>query len=278
MIFDYANIESNFKPLCDLQIEVFPDIEQMAQIKQNLDIGLLTVGDRGRGPTHLLASKLHFLMRQYRFGLSEGIRYFIELAELTERRGSVRFFLGNVVCNKNNRLERMKIGQRIMDLNLEAFNQLTRVECYELHRKRIIELNDNKRITNQQFQEEQPEYYQWFTANKFAIELVHIVTGFSKGLLEAHENLVKMPICQDESIRSITPIIDIPTMCLNTELMTKMLGSTDHSLDQKCTNMLNGLQNINMSRFPLYMKNMNENLNAKLLETKENTVAAQERL
>lgn len=259
--FDYKQLTSNFDKLLNLQKAVYPDVIEMAQIKQDIDSTLLTVGERGKEPSHLVASKFHFLMRQYRFGLSEGVRYFIELLEVTYLANSSRYYIASFFSGKFRKLQKLRLEQQYLYLLPEIYNQLTRVEFYEKLRVRLIELNGGKQITNVQFQSEQPEYWQWFLANEFAIELAHLTTGYSKGLLKAHENLTKLPVIVSDSIRAMVPIIDIPTMKLNTKLITNLLsGSDERQLDTQYQRMLDTLESFNMSKLPLAFEKMRSRL------------------
>lgn len=253
---------SDTKNLSDLltkQEQAFPEILEMAQIKQDVDTALLTLNDRGKGKTHLLASKKHYLDRQRRFAYSEAIRYLLEYQELQQKMRSMRFFLWCVISGKVYCIEKRRIQQRMLELNFEIFNQLTRLENFERLNTEIIRLY-GRPITNEDFQREQPEYYEWLMAQEALFEIVSNATGFSKGFLKTHDKLTRIPIIEDEKIRAIVPIIDLSGTMINAGKIAEMTDNEPVKMQQ----MISSMQAINMSKSPLFFRNLLEGEQKKL--------------
>lgn len=249
----------NLDDLLTMQEKAFPEILEMAQIKQDVDTALLTLNDRGKGKTHLLASKKHYLDRQRRFAYSEAIRYLLEYRELQQKTKSLRFFMWCVVSGKVYCIEKKRIQQRLLELNFEIFNQLTRLENFERLNEKIIELH-GRPITNDDFQREQPEYYEWLMAQEALFEIVSNATGFSKSFLKTHDKLTRIPIIEDEKIRAIAPIIDLSGTRINAGKIAEMTDSEPIQMQK----MIESMQAINMSKSPLFFRNLIEGEQKKL--------------
>lgn len=186
---------------------------EMAQIKSDIDCVLLTAGHEGIDATQFPASTFHFICRQMRFSIQECKRIDIEFRENEWRIKQLNSTdKSNFVRKKcledgnNPEIEIEKLEQRQRELKYDFYNRASRTIRFVQIHDRLIEINDGNVYTNEQYQLEQPEYYQHFIANKMYVETQSAATRISKGVCEAHNKLVQKPILPDVT-KPIDPLI-----------------------------------------------------------------------
>ena len=203
-------IEKNLPELEKYWEEVLPDLFEMGAIKTEIDSLLLSVGSEGNKPTDFLASKYHFLMRQLRFAIQEATRHCREyeekLLEIEELRLDIeeleeeRDKLGTnfptkikrkVVEIKKKEIEIQRCEDHLRSLKLDAFNRINRVSVWEKIRKRILELHDNKPFTNEEYQREQTDYYNWFVRDRLVKKFIANQLNLPEGIINAHQSLAR---------------------------------------------------------------------------------------
>jgi len=193
-----------------LWTETKRDVFEMGQIKTYFDSELFTVSKEGPSPTKFLASKFHFLMRQLRFSISEGRRMFLDLEEVNrqikrlEENKDYQDKIENEGKFLDIEIERLKARQD--DTLIELHNQLGKTEKFEELRKQLIEMNGGKEFTNEQYQAEQTEYYQWFIADILLRDFLSAKTGLTPGSIEAHRMASGQSILPN-GINGIQPLI-----------------------------------------------------------------------
>lgn len=159
----FKHADEKFNELKDQFIE-------MAQLKSDFDIEKFTVKKEG----NFIAHEFHFLMRQYSLTLSELRRMLIEkeeterklveLKEMTEQK--IIIHEGDGKKEKYVDLYAKQLINQLDLLEINIANKAMSVRYFELMRIKLIEMNGNKPITNEQYQREEPEYWKWFLTNK----------------------------------------------------------------------------------------------------------------
>lgn len=162
---------------------------EMAQLKSDFDIEKFTVKKEG----NFIAHNFHMLMRQYSLALSELKRMLIEKEEIERKIKECKAMLKNgesklLVYEGNGKKEKyadLYIKQLINQLDLLEINIVNKammVRGFEACRVKLIELNGNKEITNEQYQKEQPEYWKWFLQKRAVEQNKQAKTGISEGV------------------------------------------------------------------------------------------------
>ena len=179
-IFTLEYINEEFNKLKDEFIE-------MAPLKSNFDIEKFTVKREG----NFIAHNFHFLMRQYSLTLGEVRRMLIEKEEYERLIDELEKAWKN---GEKTRLIYTREGkiQKYTDLYLkQLLNQLDLLEInitnktmsiinFEACRKKLIDLNGG-RITNEQYQAEEPEYWKWFLQKKALNQIKQAKLGIREG-------------------------------------------------------------------------------------------------
>lgn len=169
---------------------------EMAQLKSNFDIEKFTVKSR----SNFIAHNFHFLMRQYSLALYELRRILIDIEEKDRKikeyqelqgkgRPKVKIFTKNGQEEKYVDLEIEKLRNEIDLQELSLKNKYEMCTQFEEARQKLIEMNGNKPITNEQYQAEEPEYWKWYLKRKAITQSRQRVTGINEGVWENIEHL-----------------------------------------------------------------------------------------
>ena len=169
------------------------DFLEMARIKSEFDIEKFTV--RKMGP--FVAHAYHMLMRQYSLTFYEHERLQADLEEnkRTLVRVSSRWRRKWTTVRDGSRvtvwkdLEVGRLRNRIEELTMSIENKGSRLAKYEDCKKKLIEENGGKPITNEQYQSEVPKYWRWFLAKKAIAQRAQATTGIHEGVWENVEYL-----------------------------------------------------------------------------------------
>ncbi len=186
-----------------LSAEVRPQILEMAKIKTRFDTEKFTVGKEGP----FTASQFHFLMRQYRFAIAESRRLLIDIDECQKKIGylngteihdeeGVAWLSG--VTFKKIELRRQQLKKDELEIDLKA--KLMMLEDFEEMREAIIKRNNNKSISAEQYDKEQPEYYSWFLATKAINQINARLTGINEGIIESIQQGARKPVLENSEM------------------------------------------------------------------------------
>jgi len=183
---------------------------EMSQIKSEFDMEKLT----GKKNGNFVAHNYHFLIRQYSLTLGEVRRMYLDKEEKIrqiedlKKMETERFNdeTGNVkyVDIEINRLE-----NQIDQLELDIANKAYRCDYYEKLRLKLIEINNNKEPTNEEYQKEEPDYIKWALEKEMYHDLVSRQTGLRIGVLDNIEMLEDKPLLNNNFQRLIDKKMDL---------------------------------------------------------------------
>lgn len=208
------DLEKEKKSTAKLIDELHTQFVEMGQIKTRFDSEKFTVGKEG----NFVASQFHSLMRQYRLAIQETRRMLLDYEEAKRKveyllkeadyRNNKKDYETNIPETKKelSKIEHIDIETNRQEMRMKALEisiqgRLWRMNDFETLRKRLIEINDGKAPTNEQFQAEQPEYYRWFIAKKMVQQMQQQATGITEGMIEAHEMAARKPILSDSKMK-----------------------------------------------------------------------------
>lgn len=209
-------IGENTQALDETRNHLYKSLLEMGQIKTNIDMMLLTYGHEGKDPRQFIACKFHFVMRQARFALSESKKHDIDLQEcervILRAKKSFVYRLWLRIRGKYPDLELRRLEMQRDEIKLNLFNRITRLQIYRMLHDKLIELNEGKRITNKQYQDEQPYYYNWFIKDKIFTSYIAKYLGVGVGVVDAHQKLSQDSILPEVSesmkrVFSVTPLL-----------------------------------------------------------------------
>ena len=192
--FNTPSIETYDKQFNELKEQFI----EMGQLKSDFDIEKFTIKRQG----NFIAHNFHFLMRQYVLALSEARRMLIErdgklrkleelnrLIEKNKDSGNTEDIKIRVPTERGEEeryvdLEIKRIVNEIDLLEVTMTNKLAMCDRFEKARVKLIDLNEGKAPTNEQYQKEEPEYWKWFLERKALWQTKQRVTGISEGIWE----------------------------------------------------------------------------------------------
>ena len=149
----------------------------MSRLKSDFDIDKFTVAREGQ----FIAHKFHFLMRQYSLTLYETKRLILDKEEKERQIKDIKEFGADTGKYKDIEIERRKNEIELIEMDL--INKLAVIDRFEIIRQKLIEQNGGK-ITDRQYQEEEPAYWQWFLKNKAKEQLAERQTGIREDIWE----------------------------------------------------------------------------------------------
>jgi len=167
MLTKYNEINAKFQELKSEFIE-------MGRLKSDFDIEKFTVKKEG----NFIAHNYHFLMRQYSLAMYEAKRMYLDKEEKLREIEKL-----NKEKKENYDIEIMRRENEIDLLDLSLRNKTGMMDKFEECRIKLIELNDGK-ITDEQFQAEEPEYWKWYLSKKAIDQGRERTTGISQGVWE----------------------------------------------------------------------------------------------
>lgn len=211
---------------------------EMGQLKSDFDIEKYTVKREG----YFVAHQFHFLLRQYSLTVIETRRMLIEKEETIRKLEELRVLekdgiVKTIIVQEHGQkevyvdLQIKNLINRLDTIELDLVNKVCSCKQYELHRKRLIEMNDGKVPTNEQFQNEEPEYWRWFLARKALWQYKSRQTGIDVGVWE-NINYLEEPANIREDYQVL--VLDkgmIPLEKLEKEVTEKMIE--DHQFLQQ---------------------------------------------
>jgi len=176
--------------------DVKDDILEMGQLKSNLDMEKFTMMKEGS----FIAHQFHFVMRQYRFALYElkrmhydrlqherNIKRFEKMIE--ENTEFIEIIRDNNTTFVDLDIEIEKLKNNIFELEANMVNKACMVNYFEILRQDMIKRNGGKAPTNEQYQLEEPKYYEWFVNNKMINQVNARTTGINEGVWELIQHL-----------------------------------------------------------------------------------------
>lgn len=211
--FSLVHLDSELEKARTLREELHQEALEMSQIKTTFDAEKFTFGKEGEFP----ASRYHMLIRQYRFAVEEKERMLLEaekirrnrellIKEQTRRRDgtdyttsspNTRRRLGN---KEHLDIEIYQAESRLRSLEIDIQSKIFMIGDLEKLRQKAI-ADNGKPFTNEQFQAEQPAYYQWFIAKKILFDLQYYSTGVTPGVLEVHEMAAREPVLEGSKMK-----------------------------------------------------------------------------
>lgn len=153
------------------------DFLEMGQLKSDFDSQKYTVAREGC----FLAHQFHFLMRQYSLALYEAKRMLLERE--TKLRDIQKIKSGGQ-DEKYPDLAVLQIQNEIDLLDVTVTNKLKMIEQFHVLRLKIIDLNGGKSPTNEDYQLEEPRYWEWVLQKKALNQSKAARTGISEGIWE----------------------------------------------------------------------------------------------
>jgi len=179
---------------------------EMGQLKSDFDIEKFTVKKEG----NFIAHNFHFLMRQYVLALSELRRMLLEKERL-ERLIQKYSQMGNqeiYIEDGDGKTTFADIHTRDLERELDLLevslvNKAMMVRGFEACRLKLIELNDGKPPTNEQYQQEEPDYWKWFLQKQVIYEHKERMTGIKTGTWLAIDHLEEKPVLNENYQRKL---------------------------------------------------------------------------
>ena len=169
----------------------------MGQLKSNFDMEKFTVATQG----NFIAHQYHFLMRQYSLALRELRTLMLDLEE--KHRIYESYANGETPHGKYQDLEMARTQVDIDRIELTAINKLAMCNYFEKLRVVLIEKNGGE-ITNAQYQQEVPYYWEWYLQCVAVDEAKQAETGIHSGTWRAIKHL--------EAEAPMTPEFQIPML------------------------------------------------------------------
>jgi hypothetical protein len=204
--------------------ELHEQFIEMGQLKSDFDIDKFTIASKGEFPAH----QFHMLMRQYSLALYESIRMLIEKEEKLRNIDDIENDITKIETGKYKELEILKLKNEIMLLEISLQNKLCMVNTFEKSRNILIEQNGGKPFTNEEYQAEEPVFWEWNLKQKALNQASQARTGIQEGIWEA--------ICQLEAPATLDEANQVKMIGSDGNLSLPSIGSR---LDNK-TKMLEG--------------------------------------
>ena len=155
---------------------------EMAQLKSDFDMEKFTVMSKGG----FIAHQFHMLMRQYSLALYEVRRMTLDREE--HLRNLAKLEGGEVPGDKYQDVEIARLKNEIDLLELSLVNKLAMISHFEKLRLVLIDKNGGE-ITNEQYQAEEPEYWEW-NLKRLALEQLNASqTGIDAGVWQSIQQL-----------------------------------------------------------------------------------------
>lgn len=161
---------------------------EMAPTKSYFDIEKFTVMSQGDFPAH----QYHFLIRQFYLTLFETRRMLIEKEEneriIIEMNEKIINNEKKIIIYDNGKKEKYidlyikELINRLDLLEIDIANKMMRLTYFERVRLKLIELNNGITFTNEDYQNEEPEYWKWFLTMKAKEQLSQRQTGITEGI------------------------------------------------------------------------------------------------
>jgi len=224
--------------------DIHEQLVEMGQIKTQFDIEKFTVGKEG----DFVASQFHFLMRQYRFAVQETRRILVDYEkaqreveflkkEYRYREAGDDYEVSSPATRarlyeiEHLDLEILTQESLMRSLEIDITGKIRVIAGFETMRQALIKENGGKPPTNEQYQAEQPAYYEWLLSRKVLQELQARQTGLSLGLIDAHYMAARDPLLDDSKMK-ITPIVTDLGRLLLDDIHKKGLRSCDGVLKE----------------------------------------------
>ncbi len=217
MRFDINELEAAETTLYELAKKVRPNVLEMAKIKTRFDAEKFTVGKEG----NFIASQFHFLMRQYGLAVDEAKRMLLNIEECERKilgysaeikirkdpderchESTAVAMLMESALFPDIEIKREQIEKERYVVDLKA--KLMMIDDFEELRLVIIK-NNGKEVTAEQYEEEQPDYYQWFLSMKAMNQINSRSTGVNEGVIEAFQQGARKPVVEGSKMQ-ISPI------------------------------------------------------------------------
>jgi len=199
-----SSIKINKENIDEKYKELKSQFLDMAQLKSEFDMEKFTVMSQG----NFIAHNFHFLMRQYSLTLYEAKRIVIDIEEKNRRikecndiqeKGGQKILTWTDKGQENKyvdiEIERAKNEKELLDMSF--VNKYKRCEYFEKLRLKLIELNNGEIPTNEQYQKEEPGYWEWFLKRKAVNQARARQTGVNEGVWDNIDNL-EMPALLNE--------------------------------------------------------------------------------
>ena len=184
----------SLKYLDERQNELKEQFIEMGQLKSDFDIEKFTIRKEG----NFIAHNFHFLMRQYVFALSESKRMLLDKEELTRNLQNLQELEEDILPDGKYRdIEIARLENSIDMLEVNLANKLCMVEYMEKCRLKLIEMNGGKAPTNEQYQKEVPDYWEWFTKKQAFYEHLQANTGVRVGTWLLIDHLEQPPVLNE---------------------------------------------------------------------------------
>jgi len=161
-----------------------PVFKEMWRKKSDFDILKFTLDKEWP----FIAHQYHFVMCQYKYSLSELKRFYLEKERL-ERLIKIYktkewTFIDNEWKEQFYDLQVEELIRQLDDTEYEIVDKKARCERYEYIRLEMEKLNWWP-ITDEQYQQEEPEYWKWNLTNQARQELIQKNTWISKWVVNA---------------------------------------------------------------------------------------------
>ena len=175
---------------------------EMGQLKSNFDIEKFTIKKEG----NFIAHNFHFLMRQYHLALYEAKRMLLDKEEKTRRLEEYRNMEQDKIIVQTEKgkeekyldIEIRRLENEIDLLDVTMTNKLCMVDYFEKCRLKLIELNNGKPPTNEQYQEEEPTYWEWFLRKKSLNQFKARTSGIDQGIWDAIDMFEETPVLNED--------------------------------------------------------------------------------
>lgn len=221
---------------------------EMGQLKSDFDIEKFTIKREG----YFIAHQFHFLIRQYSLTLIETRRMLIEKEDLMRRIQELKVKLDQgekktIITHDHGQkevyidLQILNYENHLNNIELDLVNKVCSCKQYELHRKRLIEMNNGEVPTRAQYQGEEPEYWKWFLGRKALWQFKSRQTGIDVGVWENVNYLEEPANIRDDYQVLMLEKGMIPLEQLEREITEKMIEDRKFLDGIKATSTLKGI-------------------------------------
>jgi len=186
----------------EMEETVIPQVVEMAKIKCQFDAEKFSVGTHGG----FIASMFHFLMRQYRFAIMELKRKVVEHEEKRREGERLRKRARWWFAPRNIDLDIVNCQDRMTELKIDIQAKRMMIRDFEAMRLELIKQNGGP-ITAEQYDAEQPDYYQWMLAEKAVNQITAQVTGIHEGVIEALKHASSRPLMPGSKMVTNSPFV-----------------------------------------------------------------------
>lgn len=212
---EYETIDDNQEFLDFVDEQISKQQFLMSRVATDIDLITLQGAREGRCTDDFLASKAKHLNRQIKYAKSESKRLTIRIEELKREIAKIEKIqeekgvflelddkivgsldLSSSTLSSKFKWSDLEIRKRKMELEecrQSLFNRMWMLKRFIQVYSVLIKKNGGKPFSEEQFQKEQPKFYEWFLSDAILRDMVASRTGIGHGVFKFHQELTKTP-------------------------------------------------------------------------------------